>query len=893
MRTANRLLVLFLLLFCFSHSYGQIRVVDDGSAGLGTMQPQTSAKFHIVVDRTNNPQGFLMPIMFLTERNSIPNPADGLMVYVEDMDAAVRGPYYYKKDPSGSGEWIKMDGTVVNWTDINGVPDDIADGDNQILLPGSVDPSTEELILEIENGNEISIDLSPLFGDYWSLNGNNITSGVVLGSKNGLDLKLITSDEERVIVDAEGRTIFRYNETDNVFLGEDSGASGLNGGRNIFIQTNNSTDYNNGQDNIGIGTHSGINIVGGDGNIAIGQQAGGNITNGFSNIHLGSFSGAGSSGYDSDNTFIGSFSGGNSSGGNNVFLGSQSGSSSVNGYNVAIGAKAGMGSGVSDGSKLHIHSSNAEVGDESLIYGDFANEFIDVNGNLRVRDVDAISTLDANDKILLQETNSDEVKYATVDDITGGMWSTSGNNNTTGAILGTMDGEPLNIYTGGNNRITIDTDGRIIPKESTSTNTIMIGKDAGSMVSTDVQDIFIQNNEGPLNGILGNIAVGSYSGQQLTSTSHNNVLIGNSTGKNLNGYNNIALGHQALGSSTSQWGIYLGSSSGSESSGLGNCVMGHVSGKNNSGGTNVILGYYSGTDNSGDDNVLIGRSTGRYISGSDNIFIGRGTGSDGSDNVAENSGSENVFIGNHSGNSNESGNDNVLIGSSADLTEANIDHAVVIGAEGMVSSSNHIKLHTNDSDAGVIEGDINWSVTSDRRFKKYVESDVPGLEMIMRLNPVSYKFDYLDYMTHLTQNLPDSVRQVKLAQYSNAKEESRNQTGFLAQEVEQVCHDIGYEFGGLFKDDPKITTSNYSLAYGVFVVPLVKAVQEQQAIIDDQNKELSSLVNSEGELQERLESLKKSSQTLQETADRNESTIRTFTEVVDDLKKRIDELERK
>ena len=55
-----------------------------------------------------------------------------------------------------------MDGTVVNWTDINGVPDDIADGDNQILLPGSVDPITNELILEIENGNEIKIDLSPL-----------------------------------------------------------------------------------------------------------------------------------------------------------------------------------------------------------------------------------------------------------------------------------------------------------------------------------------------------------------------------------------------------------------------------------------------------------------------------------------------------------------------------------------------------------------------------------------------------------------------------------------------------------------------------------------------------------------------------------------------------------
>lgn len=61
-------------------------------AGLGTIQPHQSAKFHIVVDRTNNPQGFLMPIMHISDRQNINSPADGLMVYTEDSNPAVRGP---------------------------------------------------------------------------------------------------------------------------------------------------------------------------------------------------------------------------------------------------------------------------------------------------------------------------------------------------------------------------------------------------------------------------------------------------------------------------------------------------------------------------------------------------------------------------------------------------------------------------------------------------------------------------------------------------------------------------------------------------------------------------------------------------------------------------------
>jgi trimeric autotransporter adhesin len=54
-------------------------------------------------------------------------------------------------------------------------------------------------------------------------------------------------------------------------------------------------------------------------------------------------------------------------------------------------------------------------------------------------------------------------------------------------------------------------------------------------------------------------------------------------------------------------------------------------------------------------------------------------------------------------------------------------------------------------------------------------------------------------------------------------------TGFIAQEVEQAAKDAGYNFSGI--DKPKNENDLYGLRYAEFVVPLVKAMQEQQAII--------------------------------------------------------------
>ena len=64
---------------------------------------------------------------------------------------------------------------------------------------------------------------------------------------------------------------------------------------------------------------------------------------------------------------------------------------------------------------------------------------------------------------------------------------------------------------------------------------------------------------------------------------------------------------------------------------------------------------------------------------------------------------------------------------------------------------------------------------------------------------------------------------------------------FLAQEVLTAAKESGYDFSGV--QLPKNTSQLYSLSYETFVVPLVKAVQEQQTIIEEQNKKIDVLMN--------------------------------------------------
>ncbi len=98
--------------------------------------------------------------------------------------------------------------------------------------------------------------------------------------------------------------------------------------------------------------------------------------------------------------------------------------------------------------------------------------------------------------------------------------------------------------------------------------------------------------------------------------------------------------------------------------------------------------------------------------------------------------------------------------------------------------------------------------------------------------------------------------QKELERYRSATEEERKR--FVEQNLHDICASIqhrivsilinklkkaaketGYDFNGVHI--PQNEYDNYSIAYSQFVVPLVKAVQEQQTIIEKQQQQIDEL----------------------------------------------------
>lgn len=83
--------------------------------------------------------------------------------------------------------------------------------------------------------------------------------------------------------------------------------------------------------------------------------------------------------------------------------------------------------------------------------------------------------------------------------------------------------------------------------------------------------------------------------------------------------------------------------------------------------------------------------------------------------------------------------------------------------------------------------------------------------------------------------------------------EKIKETGFLAQEVEAAAKATGFDFSGV--GIPKKANQLYTLSYETFVVPLVKAVQEQQAIIQSLQSTMDTIKNENDTLKTRLNKL--------------------------------------
>lgn len=232
---------------------------------------------------------------------------------------------------------------------------------------------------------------------------------------------------------------------------------------------------------------------------------------------------------------------------------------------------------------------------------------------------------------------------------------------------------------------------------------------------------------------------------------------------------------------------------------------------NTAGNNNTANGYRS----------LFATTTGSYCSSHGTQALSSNT--TGSNNTAE--GYRALFT-------NTTGSNNTALGYQANVSTGNLTNATAIGNSATVNASNKIRL--GNAAITVIEGQVAYTFPSDARFKENVKEDIPGLNFILNLRPVSYNFNRLLFAQHIKENTDG--RETELTELSKNRS-----SGFLAQDVEKLIKELGFDsFDAIHK--PINTTDNYSLSYAHFVIPLVKAVQEQQDIITKQSNIINSLV---------------------------------------------------
>jgi len=349
----------------------------------------------------------------------------------------------------------------------------------------------------------------------------------------------------------------------------------------------------------------------------------------------------------------------------------------------------------------------------------------------------------------------------------------------------------------------------------------------GSKNTADGHHALYLNTEGNENVAIGylaldnnttgdnNIAGGSYALFSNTTASFNSAIGHQALYSNVSGFNNSAFGAAALYSNTD----------GDQNTSVGNSALF----SNTTGGFNIAMGGNALFSNiSGSNNTAIGCYASYYSLSGFNTSIGFSAG----DFYTITNG---TFAG-YNAHPNADGFTNIT----------------GLGYNARPIASNQVRI--GNSAVTSIGGYAGWTNLSDERFKQNVKEDVKGLEFILKLRPVTYNYAVNDLAVFLKEDDKRDMEgninthsDIQDKTSRDAKEKIRY-TGFFAREVEAAAQSVGFIFSGV--DAPKNNDDLYGLRYAEFVVPLVKAVQEQQVLINE-------ILSENAELLERIEKLEK------------------------------------
>ncbi|MCB0522843.1 MAG: hypothetical protein KDD27_28120, partial [Saprospiraceae bacterium] len=547
----------------------------------------------------------------------------------------VNNAYSFPTADGTNGQVLATDGSgLLSWTTLT-------DNDNQMLSlntntlsltnGGSVDLSgyldnTDNQDLSLSgntlslSGDATTVDLSSYLDNTdaqtLSLNSNTLS----LTNGGSINLDAFDNDRTAIVQDADNDTKIQVEESadddmirfdiagterwrmtgkrlesitgNQLFIGQNAG--GINGSGDFHLSIGFEAGYSNtsGYDNLNIGYRAGHNTTTGNYNAFIGPIAGFNNTTGTSNLFIGSETGS-SNTSGSRNIFLGRTSGyKNTIGQKNVFIGTEAGYNNVSGSsNIFIGTDAGRNETGSE--KLYIANTNTS---SPLIYGEFNNSLLRVNGTLNINNAFSFPTANGTNGQIFANNGSGALVWTTR--------SLSLNANTLSLDNGSS--VDLSSYLDNTDHQDLSLSGHTLSltNDGTTVNLSAFANENTTIVQDADNDTKIQVEASPDEDVIRFDIAGSPSltlnrntnGVVRLNTSGSNTLFGTSTGAAL-------------------------------SSGLNNSFFGQFAGAvMTTSSNNTLFGYRAGNTATGSGNTIIGSTAGQNATGSDNVFIGKGAG---------------------------------------------------------------------------------------------------------------------------------------------------------------------------------------------------------------------------------------------------------------------------
>ncbi len=545
--------------------------------------------------------------------------------------------------------------------------------------------------------------------------------------------------------------------------------------------------------NTSLGYQSMLTNTTGNGNTAIGYQTLMANADGSNNTAIGQyalFSNQGSS-----NTAIGhSTLLNNTSGYSNVALGCQALKLNISGHNlVAVGDSALYNQGTNTGGFYD----NTALGSKSL-YSNTTGYYNTATGN---------KALFKNTTGSANTANGYQALYSNTTGTSNTAIGVNALYTNTIAYLNTAIGYQALYSNTGNNNTAVGS--WALSDNSTGLKNTAIGCYALRSNTTAQYNTASGYNALYFNNGNDNTAFGS-NALYVNSTGYANTATGkDALYNNGTGIYNTATGEQALEANTSGYS--------NTSSGKGSMHANDIGYNNTAGGVNALYANISGNCNT---------SLGAYS------------------NFVNTTSHNNTCVGFQAGDVYTFSN-GTFLGTTSYPTASGFSNCMALGYDARVDASNKVVI--GNTAVTKIGGYVGWTTyPSDGAFKKNVSENVPGLTFIRQLRPVTYNVDLAAIDAALNSDKPVTLREGDKPREKSPEEiqaaidkSSIVYTGFIAQEVEAVAKSIGFDFSGV--DAPKDANGHYGLRYAEFVVPLEKAMQEQQSMIDQLKKENDDL----------------------------------------------------